>query len=287
MRTILSRRTFAYLCSILVSVLGCNSEPEPKVAEPVKTENTLSTDDAIESLLSSRGESGEAPLGSLLGDAEPDVEKPVPQHYVDAPVQRIMQKYENGNRKAAFEAKMLGGRSILQHGAYEEYYLNGQVQKRGRYEYGKKVGEWTFWNPEGQTIKNGSYDKDKQVGAWKKFREDGSLEWIENYANGLADGDWVAYQEDSKTVMWRRGYKAGNRHGKWTNFHPDGSPHTLETYDAGERTGAFSTWNDDGKLISEGEFLNGKRHGTFRTYTNGKLDVESIWKNGVRQPDSK
>ena len=111
------------------------------------------------------------------------------------PVKKVVNRYQSGNTQSVFEAKMLGGRSILQHGLFSEYYQEGQLQKSGNYEYGKKTGEWTFWDSNGVIRKRGSYQRDKQHGEWKKFREDGTLEWMEVYQEGLAEGMWEALRE--------------------------------------------------------------------------------------------
>lgn len=301
MPTDLHRFAAACLVCGLGPMVGCDSRVNEALPVPAHESDNVSTEDAIDSVVATVGERVDADTDAdadadtdtaagagasavnFLSNAQEVPEAVIPPHYQQAPVQRIVQEYENGQPKTAFEAKMLGGRNVIQHGLCEEYYLNGQTQKRGRYEYGKKVGEWTFWDKQGQVRKQGSYDKDKQEGRWQKFRSDGSLEWIECYQNGLAHGEWEAYRENGKTVLWRRSYRAGERHGTWTNFYPDESPHTLETYVDGELNGTARSWDTQGNVIGEGEFRNGKRHGRFRTYSGGQLSQEAIWNDGVRQ----
>lgn len=272
--------------TILLLSFGCSKSDEETATtvDPQSPEiEEASVDDLIDSLIS---DSDDAAPGEQVSTRDASVdEEAVPQQFLDAPVRNVVMKHANGKAHKAFQAKQLGPQSVIQHGRYEEYFATGQRLKAGSYEYGKKIGEWSFWDQTGTLRKQGTYIKDRQDGDWKKFRKDGSLEWIEKYQDGLADGTWEAYRDDGKTVLWRRGYKTGARDGAWEDFGVNGTRLALVTYREGKLHGDSKSWNEAGKLIGEGAYQGDKRHGRFRVFDEDgdKVVEESLWEAGVRQ----
>lgn len=53
----------------------------------------------------------------------------------------------------------------------------------------------------------------------------------------------------------------GQRHGDWTEFHPDGTTKALGRYIEGTRWGEWKTFDASGQLLTKGLYLDGKRHG--------------------------
>lgn len=208
---------------------------------------------------------------------------PIPQQVKDAPTKKFAMNHQNGKPFKVFQGKNLGEKRVVLHGPYAEYYATGQLQKKGNYEYGKKNGEWQFWSMDGNMIKQGKYESDRQIGEWKKFREDGSVERIERYLNGVAHGTWEAYHNDGAKPQWRREYMHGARHGTWTSFYANGQKQLLETFFNDKRHGLSQSWDDQGTLTGQGEFKNGKRDGSFRSYADGQLVEEEKWAEGVRK----
>jgi len=270
--------------SLAISV-GCKSEDETVATAPQTAEVEEATvDDLIDTLIHDEDDATDSSEQVSTQPVTPDTDE-IPQQFLDAPVRNVVMKHANGKPHKAFQAKILGPQSVIQHGRFEEYFASGQKLKAGSYEYGRKIGEWNFWDQTGTLRKQGSYAKDRQDGDWKKFRKDGSLEWIEKYQDGKAHGTWVAFQEDGKTLLWRRGYLAGDRHGPWENFYSNGTRQTLETYLKGKLDGDAKSWNESSKLVGEGVYQNGKRHGRFRVFDKegNELIEESVWDAGVRK----
>ena len=288
--------------TILFSVgfLGCTSQPaEPadatanaenqQSAQPSTDESQFSDNDLVGSNdAQPDGSSTKAPSTDATATTKPQISDTVAPEVKALPTQRVLQKYPNSEiPHRAFTAKILPNKGVLLHGAYLEYYSNGKKQKAGAYEYGKKVGEWIFWSKDEVVRKKGTYAQDKQDGKWEKHRSDGTLEWIEMYSNGLKDGTWQAFAEDGQRPLWERNFKAGEPHGEWINYFPDGKKRSVETFVAGKRDGTIKSWYENGQVSLEGTFRDGKRHGTFRTFgQGGAVRDQSKWENGTQLSDS-
>ena len=50
-------------------------------------------------------------------------------------------------------------------------------------------------------------------------------------------------------MRWLEGeFADGERHGKWTLYHPDGWRRAEGRYEAGEREGSWTFWSSDGEI---------------------------------------
>jgi hypothetical protein len=69
---------------------------------------------------------------------------------MDQTARRRIYFYETGKRKAegVYEASK-GGDRIGKHGKWTYYHPNGQKAAEGEYEYGTKVGLWSYWDASG------------------------------------------------------------------------------------------------------------------------------------------
>jgi len=57
---------------------------------------------------------------------------------------------------------------VVRHGPFIEWYVNGQKRDEGRYDHGKQVGLWTYWEEGGRKTAERVY-RDDEVVSEKKF----------------------------------------------------------------------------------------------------------------------
>ncbi|MCB0408702.1 MAG: hypothetical protein KDD29_00685, partial [Flavobacteriales bacterium] len=103
---------------------------------------------------------------------------------------------------------------------YTEYFSDGLVKIRGRYNYGNKEGNWSEYYKNGNLkvqcyYKEGEFDKDykefyengnyktvgsfrdlKKEGKWIDYFVNGNIECISNYKFGLLDGTYIKYNSN-------------------------------------------------------------------------------------------
>lgn len=83
-------------------------------------------------------------------------------------------------RQVWIETNLLGN----EHGIHERYYPNGQIEEKGTFEYGLKIGEWEKYYKNGKLEHRGFYRADKKIGEWVYLYHDGK-----SAVNELFDGD--------------------------------------------------------------------------------------------------
>ena len=55
------------------------------------------------------------------------------------------------------------------------------------------------------------------------------------------------------------------------------------TWEYGEREGTAIYWNEKGEVITRGQYREGKKHGTWKDYTGGKVTTETRYHFGKKQ----
>ena len=291
-----------FTSALLTPLLGCSSGSggEPAVAQ--SGEPAVDDQTAAPASEAAAGESFAqddlAPTASDLSssaDQEPKQTSPVPapraatkpisqqvpQEVVDAPVTKIVQKYDDSDQShRVFEAKRLP-QGVLMHGRYIEYRRDGSKLKAGMHEYSQKVGEWTYWSRDGVVMKKGTYEANYLHGEWHKFRSDGTLQWIEEYDRGQKSGTWASFGEDGESKVWERGFLNGEPHGVWTQYHENGRKKIEQHYRDGRLHGSEKAWYAGGQLQHEGSYEEGERHGAFRKYgEDGNIRDQTEWVHG-------
>ncbi len=68
-----------------------------------------------------------------------------------------------------------------EHGIHERYYDNGNIEERGTYEFGLKVGRWEKFFKNGKQEHFGSYSSDKKIGIWVYLYPNGNKVAEEKY----------------------------------------------------------------------------------------------------------
>lgn len=63
----------------------------------------------------------------------------------------------------------------LLHGEYKEFFSNWKPKVEGSFHYGKKVGEWKFWDDNGYLRKIGRWRGGHETGRFRLYNDKGTL----------------------------------------------------------------------------------------------------------------
>ena len=83
----------------------------------------------------------------------------------------------------------------MRDGLYRQFTPNGILEISGNYENGEYSGQWTYYL-DGRIDKQGKYKDSLQTGIWKFWHPNGKLKAKGFYKNGWKDGEWIDYNED-------------------------------------------------------------------------------------------
>lgn len=162
-------------------------------------------------------------------------------------------------------------------GMWEFYFETGNLRMRGILRQNSNFGNWEFFYESGKKSMEGTIDEKKREGLWKLYYESGDLKETGNYLHDKRSGVWTTYFEDGL----KRGeidYK--DDFGRYTEYY-----HSGKLYGEGPRSGTrnvgqWKFYSEDGYLESEGEFVNGKKSGTWKKYyPSGKLLATGAFEN--------
>lgn len=77
------------------------------------------------------------------------------------------EKHPGGGVKVTGFLKRSGLSDYKRHGLWTTYHVNGTMASEGRYEMGKKVDKWSYWNEQGEAI-DGPSDEETEGGGKSK-----------------------------------------------------------------------------------------------------------------------
>lgn len=196
------------------------------------------------------------------------------------------------------------------HGIWKKAYPDSQqLRYEGTFDHGKEVGIFKFYCEEcGKQPSVVSTFNEKDNSAWVQyFTIKGKLVSEGKMIDKEREGEWVAYHEKSKQVMSREFYKDGKLHGKQTTYYPDGKVTEEITYSNGIKEGENLYYSPEGVLIKklqyrndqlegaaiyydafgvvviEGNYKLGKKHGLWKYYKNGQLEMEEIYPKPLKK----
>jgi len=87
----------------------------------------------------------------------------------------------------------------------------------------------------GDTYTNGQPVSEQNGDVLTYFFEDGTIKAQGPSANGVMQGQWVFHKKEG--YRWQVGQfdAAGEKHGTWTRYNPDGTVQTEQHFDHGKR----------------------------------------------------
>ena len=117
-------------------------------------------------------------------------------------------------------------------GEYFEFDEYGDVQCEGKYELGKRVGEWNW------------YGKFSDISPSTKLK-------MENFnEDGKLHGESISYYQD-ESVVEQGNYKNGKKDGEWI-FRGENGAYQIFNYKNDKKIGEWKSYDEEGRLIYEG-----------------------------------
>ncbi|MBZ4373515.1 toxin-antitoxin system YwqK family antitoxin [Corallococcus sp. AS-1-6] len=112
-----------------------------------------------------------------------------------------LQKGKAGRDEAVYCAKMnqKAGEPVI-HGAYVDYWPNGQKQSEGQYLNGFRTGHWTFWDANGVKTGETDFAAGDYHGTRVQFFANGKPKMIEQYRKGFRNGTVQELSEDGTVI---------------------------------------------------------------------------------------
>ena len=181
---------------------------------------------------------------------------------------------------------------VIEEGSYQE--VDGEPMKtvgmyllygEGRFEGGKRVGDWIIYVIEDKTDKKIlsqklSYVDGKAEGPFTYFYPNGDKAQEGHYKNGVMEGPVTVYYTGGK-IFGEQYYVSGNRHGQQDYFYRSGKPSFSVTYEHGVRNGKFVQWYENGNSKESFTYNQDSLDGVYRYYyADGTLWTEKQYDKG-------
>lgn len=146
-------------------------------------------------------------------------------------------------------------------GLKQGYWIKNEKGKtlyEGRFLNDNPQGVFKYYNPDGKIKNISRFEKNGSVSYTTVYHVSGNVSAIGKYVDRQYDSVWTFLNDGGKKVKVES-YKLGVPHGKWQIFDPK-----------------------DGILLDEKNFVDGKKHGSWRTfYTTGEPRFELKYVNDV------
>lgn len=159
------------------------------------------------------------------------------------------------------------------HGKQTLYFPDKKIKSISHFVFNVPDSTYMEWNKDGKLIISGNYMMGSPEGKWEYFYDDGRKKKTEKVLNDTVFlmNYWENDSIQTQTI------KDGN--GYIQTFYTNGSKKEYYTFEKGLKTGPFSEYTARGILSVGGEFLEGKKHGTWVfNNLNGILEKKITYK---------
>lgn len=211
----------------------------------------------------------------FLDEPEPPPKPKVIQSAKKAPL-----KNADGSLRAERDVVRFSDDTVVNHGAYVEYYGEDRKFAEGAFTYGVHDGEWTFWHPNGQVCKKVNFRIGRPHGSWEVFDKNGKITHKKSYADGRRDGQWVVYFPGTDQPKLEMNYKEGQVEGERVTYFANGKVQQRSTFKAGKRNGPAVEWDESGRKRAELNFVDGKLDGNATFWESNGVERSRTYKNG-------
>lgn len=138
------------------------------------------------------------------------------------------------------------------------------------FEANTNLAKVSFYTVEGVLVSKGLMDGKKRIGHWTYYQPDGkTLLSEENYKNGVLEGKSVTYYKSGK-VAEVLSYKNDKLHGNSKRFAKNGVLLDDLNYVNGKLDGLAKYYDIHGKLIYTGNYKDDMKVGKWEYFENGK-----------------
>lgn len=124
------------------------------------------------------------------------------------PIEVVREFWSDGSPRLYREVVRDTEGTVRNHGRFELWFENGNVEYRGFYEKGQLHGLETAWHRNGQKWTEQQYEHGVRHGYRRNWDVEGRLRGEEYYENGRPHGVWTLWKDDG-TVKWQCRYQHG------------------------------------------------------------------------------
>ncbi|RYD90577.1 MAG: hypothetical protein EOP54_23780, partial [Sphingobacteriales bacterium] len=169
------------------------------------------------------------------------------------------------------------------------YDHNGQVRERSHYKHQKKQKRSTLEGMKenytnGILITQYTYKDSLKNGPFKTYTFKGTLLEQGTYKDNLLTGRNIHFRDGKENlvsnyaiIIDEKGKPKSVLQGDWVSYAPSGKLSEKGFYEKGLKSGQWSQWDyTTGLLTAETVYKEGKKHGAYKTYRNGKLQSSGI-----------
>lgn len=210
-------------------------------------------------------------------------------------LETLTEEREDGTR-AEWQVRRDAAGEPVMHGEFQSWFPGGQVQTRGLYVDGRKVGKWQVWSADGVLRAEEHYRRGLRNGEWRTWKPDGSFERKRTY-----EAQFESF-EDGRPRFEGESIVLGSLipDGRWRWFWPHGGVRCEGWFQRGYAVGDWRWYWWDGGVQYEGTFervkvkVNAKRKWTSRRvgdwvfrHRNGCADpglLSATFRDGERLP---
>ncbi|MHC5114832.1 MAG: toxin-antitoxin system YwqK family antitoxin [Planctomycetota bacterium] len=98
--------------------------------------------------------------------------------------------------------------TLLDHGTYTKWHMNGREEYEATYVYGELHGAETSWHMNGQRHVEAHYQHGVRFGTLRSWDPEGRLRREETYFEGRPHGTWTIWTADG-AVKWQATFEHG------------------------------------------------------------------------------
>ena len=91
--------------------------------------------------------------------------------------------YDDNNGKMISSHEYIEGKF---HGTWKFYFPNGQLETKGKFNNGVRIGKWNYYHENGLKSGISKYLNGKKHGVWKVYDENGNLTTEQEWNEGVA-----------------------------------------------------------------------------------------------------
>ena len=167
----------------------------------------------------------------------------------------------------------------LEVGTFNYYYPDGTLKIRNTYTVPGRFCRHEAFDNKGRLMATGFYNQKNRDSVWHIYNEEGRIVKIASYKMGIKQGQHVIFNAKGDTAEISNWYD-NHRHGRWWKRIGE-KGFITGTYINGIMQGRLAEYGDDGRLVSEGNYKNGAKDGSYKHYESGTLTVDETWQDGA------
>jgi antitoxin component YwqK of YwqJK toxin-antitoxin module len=184
-------------------------------------------------------------------------------------------------------AKSGESRGVRVETEYWDPPANTRKKSEGKTDYGRKIGEWTYWHENGSVSRKGAFVDGLEQGLFTSYypSEDptalGAKTEETNYEQGVRHGSMKLWFPNGQLAL-EETYEKGKKVGRGATYYENGKVANEAQWVDDGIEGSLKRYYDDGSLLEEAPHVKGKPHGTAVSYyPTGEKKEEKTYAEGV------